>query len=210
MDVTVDTALTIGTYYIKIDGTGNINVGEYGSLGSYTLSGTTGALPIHDVTLTGTVDKTLHNLSWNIIADEPIKTIGVERSNDGVNFNTLTNVAGTASKFTYAPYQVNTVYYRLKVTSVLDQTMYSNTVALKGTDKADKLFSVSTLVQSEVSVNASVNYQYLLSDVNGRMISTGNALKGINKLNISNQPAGMYIIQLFNNSERQTERIIKQ
>ena len=38
MGVAIDTILNTGTYYLKIDGTGNTNVGEYGSLGLYTLS----------------------------------------------------------------------------------------------------------------------------------------------------------------------------
>ena len=210
MKVTIDTGLNSGTYYFKIDGTGNINTTEYGSLGSYNLTGFSGALPIHDVSLTGNVDKNKHNLNWNIIADEPIKTIGIEVTADGINFTPLTVVAGTAKNFSYLPYSSNTLLYRLKVTSVINQTVYSNTIALRGTDKAEKAFNVSTLVQNEITVNASENYQYRLSDGNGRIIATGNANKGINKLNLSNQPGGLYIISLYNNNQVQTERIIKQ
>src|SRR5690606_31686310 len=80
MSVTVDTFLTAGTYYIKIHGTGNTNVGSYGSLGSYTLNGYTGILPIHDVTLSGNTDNNKHNLNWRIVSDEPIKKIEVQSS----------------------------------------------------------------------------------------------------------------------------------
>ncbi len=210
MSVTVDTILTSGTYFIKIDGTGNTNIGEYGSLGSYTLNGTSGALPIHDVTLSGNADKGKHNLNWKIIADEPIRTIIVESSTDGVNFKTLTSVAAGSTKFSYASYLNTTIFYRLKVTSVLDQTVYSNTIAITGTASAEKSFFVSTLVQSEISVNAPVNYQYVINDMNGRIIKMGMGIKGVNKINVSSQQAGMYIIQLFNQDQRQTERIIKQ
>lgn len=210
MSVTIDTILTTGTYYLMLDGTGNINAGAYGSLGSYTLSGTSGPLPIHDVTLTGVADKGKHNLNWKIIADEPIKTIVIESSNDGLHFNTLAPVLPTAIKFSYSSYVTNTVFYRLKVTSVLDQTVYSNTIAILGTGSTEKSFFVSTLVHSEISVNAPVNYQYLLSDISGRIIDKGTGVKGINKINVSAQQNGMYVIQLFNYDQRQTERIIKQ
>ncbi len=209
MSVTIDTILNAGTYYLKIDGTGNVNVGEYGSLGSYTFSGASG-LPIHEVSLGGTTDKNKHNLNWHIIADEPIKTIVVEASNDGSNFSTLTTVTPTIDKFSYQPFKSNTVYYRLKVTSVLDQTVYSNTIALKGTVNTDKIFNVSTLVQNEITINAAQNYRYQLNDINGRTVSAGSGLKGINKLNVSNQSNGIYIIQLLSDDQRQTERIIKQ
>jgi len=210
MSVTIDTLLNAGIYYMKIDGTGNTNVGEYGSLGSYTLTGTSGALPIHDVRLSGIVDKNKHNLSWQIIADEPIKTIVIETSGDGSHFSSLTTTAASASYFSYQSYKTGTVYYRLKVTSVLNQTLYSNTIILKGTGNIERPFYVSTLVQHEIVVNAAQNYQYLLSDINGRRILVGTGLQGINKINFSDQPDGMYIIQLFSSNEKQTERIIKQ
>ena len=207
----IDTVLTTGTYYLKIYGTGNSNIGAYGSLGSYTLSGTLGGgLPIHDVSLSGTVDKSKHNLSWHIIADEPIKTVEVQASNDGTSFNALTTVAPAATAFSYQPYKSNTVFYRLKVTSVINETAFSNTIALKSAGSSDKLFSVSTLVQNDIVINAAENYQYTLSDINGRTVYTGTGLKGISRVNVSNQASGIYFIQLFNNGQRQTERIIKQ
>jgi len=209
MYVTIDTVLNAGTYYLKIDGTGNLNTGEYGSLGAYSFTGAS-SLPIHDVRLSGTVDKNKHNLNWHIIADEPIKTIVLETSTDGSNFSALTTVVPSADKFAYQPYRSNTVFYRLKVTSVLDQAVYSNTIALKGGENNDKLFSVSTLVQDEITVNASAKYKYQLSDINGRTILNGTGLKGINKIDISNQSNGMYIIRLFSNDQSQTERIVKQ
>jgi hypothetical protein len=210
MSVTIDTILNAGTYYIKVQGTGNTNIGAYGSLGEYTLNGSSGALPIHDVSLSGTVDKNKHNLNWRIIADEQIKSVIVEASNNGSNFNSLTTVAPASDKFSYQPYNNGTVYYRLKVTSVLNQTVYSNTIALKATGNSDKLFHVSTLVQNEITVNAAENYKYRLSDMNGRNIVTGTGLKGISKVDVSNLSGGMYVIQLFSNDQRQTERIIKQ
>lgn len=210
LSVTVDTILNAGIYYIKILGTGNSNIGSYGSLGSYTITGSFSGLPIHEVRLNGTAEKNKHNLSWNIIADEPIKTIEVQTSTDGTSFNALTNATPASTKFSYQPYKNSTIFYRLKVTSVLNQTVYSNTIALKGAGDAEKSFKVSTLVNDDIVINAAENYQYVLTDMNGKTIYTGTGLKGINHLNVSNQPRGMYIIQLFNNNQRQTERIIKQ
>lgn len=209
LNVTVDTILNVGTYYIKIMGAGNSNIGSYGSLGSYTITGSFSGLPIHEVKLAGTVEKGSHLLNWNIIADEPVKTIEVQSSEDGSNFSTITGVSASATKFAYQPFKSNTIFYRLKVTSVLNQTAYSNTVSLKGTDAAGS-FKVSTLVHDQIVINAAANYQYILSDISGKIISTGNGLKGINRVDVSGQSGGMYIIQIVNNDTRQTERIIKQ
>ena len=210
MSVTIDTMLNAGTYYLKLDGTGNTNTGEYGSLGSYTLNFTSGALPIHAVELSGTAEKGKHTLNWKIIADEPVRAIEVQASDDGLHFSNLTNTGGTVNRFTYQPYKTGTIYYRLKVTSVRDQTVYSNTIALRVSGTADKLFRVSTLVQDEVLVNASQNYQYRLLNMNGRTLLTGSGLKGIARVSVAQLPGGMYMIQFFSNGEKQTERIIKQ
>jgi hypothetical protein len=210
MSVTIDTSLNAGTYYFVLDGTGNQFTTNYGSLGSYTAIGFFAPLPIHDVRLSGNTEKNKHNLSWNIIADEPIKNQQIEVSTDGSTFKPLTSAAVSVKSFSYAPYDNGMLYYRLKVTSVLEQTVYSNIIALKASGKTDKPYMVSTFVQNQVTVNASENYQYRLSDANGRLIATGIGTKGFNNININNHPAGLYIIQLFNNNEKQTERIIKQ
>ncbi|MBK7122282.1 MAG: T9SS type A sorting domain-containing protein [Chitinophagaceae bacterium] len=217
LSVSIDTILNAGTYYLKIYGTGNSNIGAYGSLGAYTISGNLGSLPIHDVSLGGTViDKNRHSLNWRIIADEPIKTIEVETSGDGSNFKALTTVTPSATKFSYQPFTGTTVFYRLKVTSEINQTVYSNTIALKGTGIAEKLFNVSTLVQNEIIINASGSYRYQLLDMNGSKLASGSGLPGINRLGMANRSKGMYIIQLINNdpstgnNTQQTERIIKQ
>lgn len=210
LSITIDTILTAGTYYIKVYGAGNGNVGAYGSLGSYTITGSFTGLPIRDVRLNGTSDNGKHNLSWNIVADEPIKTIEIQTSNDGSNFTKLADAGIASTKFSYMPFKSSTVFYRLKVTSVLNQTVYSNTIALKTEGADPRLFKVSTLVTNEITINADLNYQYRITDMNGAVISTGTGLKGINRVNVSNISRGMYIIQLFNNVQQQTERIIRQ
>jgi len=210
MNVTIDTVLNAGTYYFLIDGTGNSNTSNYGSLGSYTLTGFNGPLPIHDISLTGSTNKERHILNWNIIADEEIKTQILEVSSDGIIFRALSALNTSVKSFNYAPYDNGTLYYRLKAVSVIGEVAYSNTVALRATGKPEKLFTVSTFVNNEITVNAFSNYQYRLTDANGRMIATGTGTKGINKINMSNKPGGLYVIQLFNENDKQTERIIKQ
>ena len=169
-----------------------------------------GTLPIHRASLTGLTEKNKHHLNWNIISDDPVKSITLESSLTGNNFTTVTTLNGTATSFVYAPFQYNEIYCRIKVTSVLNQTVYSNTIVLKGNEKETKSFNVSTFVHNQVTVTAANNYQYCLSDINGNTIIQGKGKQGFNHLNILNQPAGMYILQLVSINEKQTERIIKQ
>lgn len=74
--------------------------------------------------LNGSTTKGNHLLSWIIKADEAIKNIVIESSSNGVNFTPLASLTGISNKFSYKPYKSTTVYYRLRVTSIINQTVY--------------------------------------------------------------------------------------
>lgn len=209
LNVIRDTMLNAGTYYIMISGVGNENTSEYGSLGSYNLRMAMGVLAINNINLSGTSAGGKHNLSWKIIADEPIKTQTIEVSNDGRSFMPLININTLTKNYSYTSTSVGTLYYRLKAISVINQVAYSNTIALKGGD-SDQLISVSTLVNQQVAVDAKENYQYRLMDLNGKQLGIGYGYKGRNGIDVSQVPAGMYFLQFLSNNNKQTERIIKQ
>ncbi|HEX8608684.1 MAG TPA: zinc-dependent metalloprotease [Pedobacter sp.] len=213
LNAIIDTTLNAGLYYVMVQGAGNANATNYGSLGSYTVSGNfspTNAMPIRDVALTGKLDKNNHNLNWNIISDEPIKTINVESSTDGRTFTTLSTVAPNTKSFTYSPTVTGDLFYRLKVTSVIDQTVHSNVITLKSAGKTESKFKISTLVHDEIMVNASATYQYSIADMSGRIVARGANYAGINRINISNTPNGMYVMYIISNNETKTEQIVKQ
>jgi len=210
MSVTIDTLLKPGIYYFVLDGTGNTNATNDGSLGSYTINGFRSALPIHDVTLTGTVAKNKHQLSWNIISDEPVRSAEVEMSNDGILFNTINTVAATSRNFSNTSFDNAIKYYRVKATSVTDQVVYSNVIALRSFETEVKAFTISTFVTQQLSVQAAENFQYKLMDMNGRTLAVGKGNKGYNLIDMNNRVAGMYVIQLFGLTQKQSERFIKQ
>ena len=213
LDVVIDTSLTAGKYYIVLDGTGNTFTSDYGSLGSYTITGMFAPLdvtPIRDVALTGKIDNNNHNLNWNIISDEPIKSLELESSTDGSHFHSITNVNANSKNFIYNPFTKGDIFYRLKVTSVIDQTVYSNVIVLKSNVRLEKLFTISTLVNDEVIVNAAENYQYIIADLGGRIIAKGNNNAGIKRISINNNPSGIYVIQIISQNQRITEKIIRQ
>jgi hypothetical protein len=211
MNVIADTVLNTGTYYISVSGAGNANISAYGSIGSYTISGVKGLLPIHDIALTGNSINGKHNLNWKIISDEPTKSAVLEVSTDGISFKQLSTFnQATASSFTYTPNKTGTLYYRLKVTTVIGEMAYSNIFALKASVDQTKFYTISTFVTSNIAINATRDYRYIINDLNGRSLANGSGTNGLNKINIQSLPSGMYIIQLITNNTKQTERIIKQ
>ena len=101
LNVAVDTSLNSGVYYLVVEGAGNNNTTNYGSLGSYTISGTFSPLsvtPIKQLLLTGKTDKNKHILNWNIIADEPISSLVLESSANGTTFTSLTTLSQSFTK----------------------------------------------------------------------------------------------------------------
>ena len=212
LNVAADTTLNSGVYYLIVDGTGNNNSTNYGSLGSYTISGTFSPLfitPIREVSLKGKTEKDKHILNWNIIADEPVDNMVLESSTNGTSFKTLTTLTPISQSYNYTTLVKQNIYYRLKVNSTTGQSVYSNVISLKSNSNSGKIFTVSTIIHSEVTINAAENYEYKLTDMGGRIIQGGTGKSGINTININNNPNGIYLIQLISNNQRTTERIVK-
>jgi hypothetical protein len=212
LDVSIDTTLMAGDYFLVVKGSGNANTSNYGSLGSYRLAGTYSPLsvtPISQVLLSGEVENDKHELKWSIIADEAIKSLTLESSSDGAIFNTLTNLSNADNSFSYQPLLNENIFYRLKVISVTGQESYSNIIPLKNAAGKKGLIHITSTVTSEITITAHQNYQYQLADMGGRIIKTGKNEAGVSNVNIKNSPNGIYILQIICNSQKTTQRILK-
>jgi hypothetical protein len=208
MSVNLDTILEKGYYYVVIDGVGNNNMTDYASVGTYTFNCSSSKIAIRSLALTGAAGLDGHNLHWDMENPEAIAAQSIEISADGVVFTTITNTNIRAKDFHYNPNDNNIKYYRIRITSISDETVYSNVVSIKPASIGT--FKVNTLVQNQITVNASENYQYKLLDINGRVIATGNGIKGMNNINMYNASRGMYVIQFYGATTKSVERIIKQ
>ncbi len=209
MSVTIDSILTAGNYFMVVDGTGNNNTSEYGSLGSYTITGISGVLPICSVNLAGSVLQDKHQLDWSITCYETIRSTTLQSSVDGIHFNNVSSVDYRNNHFSYTPAQPNNLYYRLKITGTSEMVVYSNIIMLKINVAANN-FVVSTFVKETIRINAPGNFQYRLFDGNGNCLLKGNGNTGFNDVDVSAKPSGAYLLQLVGKQGKQTEKIIKQ
>lgn len=212
LNVSVDTTLMAGTYYVLVQGAGNPNATKYGSLGSYRLSGVFSpltVLPVKQVLLSGETSNGKHKLKWSIIVDSQVKSLTIESSSDGSMFSTLTAQGPNVTDFIYTPISKQIIFYRLRIITRDDQIFYSNVISLKPVDAVNDQISVSTLIHSEITVHAAQNFSYLLADMSGRVMKTGKFPAGPSNINMSNSPNGIYFLQIICNSQRITQRIVK-
>jgi hypothetical protein len=209
----IDTILSSGTYYLRIEGKGNAFAPAYASLGSYSLqaSFTGGALPLRRLELNGAVRGNKHQLNWVIDADEQVTDLALEISTDGRNFESLTQSDVQARAFAYTPYTPNNSQYRLNVTFDNGRQYYSNIVSLRGFDNKSKpQLAGNILYTNTITVSSPGTYQYTVHDINGKIVNRGNLNSGVNKITTASLVNGMYIIRFIKDDEQWIEKFIRQ
>jgi hypothetical protein len=214
LNVTIDTALNAGTYYMRIDGVGNAYTSDYGSLGSYSITAQQSPLvilPLRKLELHGALNGDKHQFDWIIDADEQVTQQALEISTDGRNFNQVTQPLNTDRTFSYKPNVSTTVQYRLNVTFDNAHQYYSNVITLHQAGSAQRPQLVSNFINSNViTVNSPGNYSYSIYDFTGKAISKGQLTNGINNISATGISGGIYMIRFANGAEQWTDKLVKQ
>lgn len=208
----IDTTLNTGTYYLRVEGRGNIYAPNYASLGSYALQGNilTATLPLRRLELQGTLFNDRHKLSWIIDADEQVVEQVLEFSTNGRTFNPLAQPSEADRIYLYTPSFSNAVQYRLKVTFDDGRTYYSNIVTLRNTSTDTRPKLLSNLVSGMITVTSPGNYSYIVYDLNGRQALKGQLTAGMNQISSAGMSGGMYIIQFADNTNLWTDKFVRQ
>lgn len=184
-------------------------------------------LPVHLVSFQGNMDKNNKvRLNWTIADNETANSFEVERSLNGRDFTTVGVVLASEKRGTenYAFYETvanyDKVMYRLKM---IDQghdadysrvlvfrtkTIGSNNIKIIGNPVSDHLTFSYTAASAQ-------NTEVKVYDVTGRiMLNTKvTSLEGNNTLSLSLSSSlkpGMYIVEVSNETERQSAKFIKQ
>jgi hypothetical protein len=212
LQASLDTMLNAGTYYLRVQGKGNVYAPQYASLGSYTLQaqlapGT--VLPLHDLTLNGRNENNNHVLNWSIAADEALVSQSLEASDDRSSFIKVAPVQTRERSFSLPNDHAGVRYFRLHIVLENNREYYSNIIQLAGNNK--QLPSLQgTMVRNNVSISSPSAFAYSIIDFNGRKVANGNLQQGLNKITTADMGSGMYIIRYSNGQQQHTERFIKQ
>lgn len=209
----IDTVLSGGIYYLKVEGRGNQFAPNYASLGSYALEAKTNnlmPLPLRQFTLNGKADGINHQLNWIIDADEQVVSLRVEVSVDGRTFTPLKVVENNARNYAYQPVPKPILRYRLFVEFDNGRYYYSNVLALQN-HNTTTVPKVLGNIQSngQFQVMSPAKMQYRLFNFEGKQMQQGNLAAGINAVNIKNPVKGMYVIHYQDiNGLQYTEKIL--
>lgn len=209
----IDSNMNAGTYYLRVEGKGNMYAPNYASLGSYALQGTYSAstLPLRKLELRGVLNNDLHQLNWIIDADEEVTKQILETSTDGRNFSSLTESPVTSRNYSYMPHNIGAIQYRLNVTFDNGRQYYSNVITLRktGTFSGPKLIT-NIINKSEIEVFSPGIYNYYIYDLNGKIMAQGKLANGNNSLYSGSITSGMYMIRFTNGTEQWMEKLVRQ
>jgi hypothetical protein len=212
LSLIIDTSLAAGTYYFKIEGTGNSYAPNYAILGSYSIEGElleNAPLPLRKLELKGTFNQDKHILNWNILADEPITEQALEISTDGRNFHQLTKPGNGDRSYTYKP-GANAALYRVYVEFENGSHYYSNIVAIRSSNNYKPRLLNSLVMDGVISVSSPAAFDYSLVDLSGKLISRGKLSDGMNTIRTVGMTSGIYLIHFTNGSDQWTEKLVKQ
>ena len=182
-----------------------------------------GVLPVHLLYFTASYKNQAVILKWETQTETNSDYFEVERSLDGKSFTTVARVAAAGNSISKISYSVNDqpagvsseiLYYRLKQADKNGDITYSNPSQVKIRGLQDNIVSIypnptSNLLHIKMSSAKQAGYRYQLKDLNGRNI-TQNALGSEETLDLNTYPSGVYILEIRNNQETISKKIIKQ
>jgi hypothetical protein len=164
-------------------------------------------------------------LNWSTASEINNKHFLVERSIDGINYQTIATVAGAGNSTTVKSYSyldaglaIGTYYYRLKQVDFDGKYSYSSVRIIRlgaGVAASVQIFPVPFQNVIHIGLNQEFASPTLvrLLDLNGKVLVQQNfiGVDGDNlfKLEVSQVPAGSYVIEVSYGEEKISEVIVK-
>jgi hypothetical protein len=220
LNARIDTTLSAGTYYVIIDGTGNVNAGnDYGSLGAYTIGGTysgtttttttsTTTSSTNNAVVTGIKVKQGNKLNWNTNNLKETAAISVMVATEEGDFKEIARPALNTKSYVHQVIAPAAYTYMLKFIEKDGAVQFSNTVTIDNKNDGAGIFTIIKQAQQPVIVNAAEAYEYQVVNNFGHVVLSGKAAAGTKTIDVRNQPAGIYNLRLLNETENRTEKFM--
>jgi len=208
-------SVALGSNYIMTSGISSLGV----DLALARLVNTDVALPVTLSTFTATRQSNSVVLNWQTVNEQDAETFVVERSSDGIRFNSIGSVQASHNSQTTHNYSLldgqplsSVNFYRLRIVNTNGSFNYSEIVVVRFNSKSVlQAFPNPVRGILHLQVNSTAgNSELVISDVSGRIVnrmqirSTGNSMSA--SIDMSKYQNGIYFIH-FN---EETIKIIKQ
>ncbi len=178
------------------------------------------ALPIKLVSFTGEVAGTYNNLNWVAESVINITKLVVERSSNGISFESIGEITGADAynrigNFKDFKPSIGNNFYRLKIVNNNGSIEYSNVVILKRSDKF--LFTISPnpavgFAEVQISSEDKGNYTIVLHNNNGQQVLTKNISvnSGIatTRLDLSTLAKGIYSVSVYDRAQTKVRTML--
>jgi hypothetical protein len=162
-----------------------------------------------------------NKLNWTAGNDNTLSAFGIQRSTDGLNFETIDAIGAAQSK-NYQYIDNNpapTSFYRLRMTDADGAVTYSGIkkITLDATTEAISITAYPNPVINYVNIKAAntapQTFHYAVATIDGRILQSGAwEVAGSQQqlsLNLTSAPKGILLIILESNNNRQTMKIFK-
>jgi hypothetical protein len=205
----IDTNLLQGTYYVVAEGVDNPNLGDYGSVGYYSVNGALNSvLAAQRIRLTGVAKNGEHSLSWNYTSGDDVKNFEVQVSQNGHDFEKLVSLNAADRSMSYNNISEKKLFYRVRAIAPDERSSYSNTLALQNMKQGSAVQVINTLVKGWIGVNSTGIYQYQLMQQNGQLLQQGTLTSGYNKINVKPGIKGLLMIRIYDNNNQWTTKLM--
>jgi len=183
-------------------------------------------LPVQWLYFNGETDNKVNHLHWATESEQNTERFSIQRSKDGISFQTIGNIVAQGNSTTTTHYTFDDQhpfeganYYRLELFETSGETNLSNTILLVITpdDLGYSFYPNPTndLVYYQYEANEKETLRIEVLDVLGKKIMTDNVVSavGVNNIpvDLSTYPNGTYMVRVHNKNSTQvhTSKVIK-
>lgn len=170
-------------------------------------SASTNILPVHLEYFTGQKHNTVNNLKWKVNCYSSSANFEIERSVDGVNFNSIGSIGATESRcqdpfnFSDALPATGKNFYRVRITDASGLVKYSGIILLVSGEDVITAVYPSSLRPGEflqVSYQGLPGAEFILSDGTGRKLFSRQLVKGVQSFETGIRSGGVYFYRIVN------------
>lgn len=165
-------------------------------------------MPVNNLKFEGKNIDGINELSWSVDVSD-INSIEIEISNNGVNFNKISEINvinNSSTEFKYPDHIKRTGinYYRLKFIEKDNTITYSKVISIYNDQISSITFSPNPVIDQ---LNIHGKYELItVKNIEGKIMCT---IDNFNFLDVSNWPAGFYIIEVQKEGRKEYYRISK-